>query len=42
MRTTCEECQARVTLTENDGILIGAECQCGYYVTRYLPGMEPK
>lgn len=44
MRTTCEECGHRLTLTtiDNDGILIGDECPCGYYVTRYMPGMEPK
>lgn len=45
MRTTCEECQARVTLdtVDADGVLIGAECpSCGYYVTRYMPGEAPE
>lgn len=44
MRTTCEECDARVTLdiVDADGVLIGAECVCGYYVTRYMPGMSPE
>ena len=39
MTTTCEECGARVTLTswDADGVLIGDECPCGYYVTRYTP-----
>ena len=44
-RTTCEECGTAVTLTtkDADGVLIGDEClSCGYYVTRYMPGMEPK
>lgn len=43
MRTTCEECGNRLTLTtvDSDGVLIGDECKCGYYVTRYLPGQEP-
>jgi hypothetical protein len=43
--TTCEECGNKVTLdTEDaDGVLIGGECgSCGYYVTRYMPGQEPK
>lgn len=44
MRTTCENCGKRVTLDieDADGILIGGECVCGYYVTRYLPGQEPR
>jgi hypothetical protein len=43
MKTTCEECQRRVTLdtVDADGVLIGAECPCGYYVTRYMPGQNP-
>lgn len=40
--TTCEECGRFVRLTDSDGVLIGAECKCGYYVTRYLPGEEPR
>lgn len=45
MKTTCEECGAKVVLTieDADGVLIGGDCpKCGYYVTRYLPGQEPK
>lgn len=44
MRTTCEECQTRLTLNtvDADGVLIGDECPCGYYVTRYQIGMEPR
>ncbi len=45
MRTTCEECGAKVTLDiqDADGVLIGGTCpKCGYYVTRYLPGQEPR
>lgn len=44
-KTTCEECGHTVTLDieDADGVLIGAECPgCGYYVTRYMPGMKPK
>ena len=42
MVTTCEECGRRLTLNtvDSDGVLIGAECLCGYYVTRYMPGQE--
>jgi predicted nucleic acid-binding Zn ribbon protein len=43
--TTCEECGTRLKLTtiDADGVLIGDECpSCGYYVTRYMPGQEPK
>ena len=42
-KTTCEYCQRKITLDviDDDGILIGAECKCGEYVTRYMPGMEP-
>jgi len=44
-RTRCDECFTLVILdtVDNDGVLIGAECpSCGYYVTRYMPGQEPK
>jgi uncharacterized paraquat-inducible protein A len=44
-KTTCEECGTAVTLTtiDADGVLIGDECpKCGYYITRYMPGQEPK
>lgn len=43
MKTTCEECGNVLTLTivDGDGVLIGDECVCGYYVTRYLPGQTP-
>ena len=43
MRTTCEECGEKVTLdvVDSDGILIGAESACGYYVTRYMPDQNP-
>lgn len=42
MRTNCEECQSTLTLTtiDHDGDLIGDECRCGYYVTRYTPGFR--
>lgn len=41
-KTTCEECGAKVALEveDADGVLEGGECACGYYVTRYVPGME--
>ena len=45
MTTTCEECGAHFILNnvDADGVLIGGECpNCGYYVTRYMPGQEPK
>lgn len=45
MMTTCEECGYRVELTTvyEGGILIGDECpHCGYWVSRYMPGMKPK
>lgn len=44
MRATCEECGARLTLDkmDADGVLVGTECECGYYVTRYMPGQEPE
>jgi Zn ribbon nucleic-acid-binding protein len=44
-RTTCDDCQSPITLTtiDGDGVLIGDECViCGYYVTRYMPGREPR
>jgi hypothetical protein len=44
MRTTCDECQTRITLewVDEDGVLIGGECPtCEMYVTRYLPGQAP-
>lgn len=43
MKTTCDECQRTLVLDieDADGVLIGAECKCGYYVTRYLPGQRP-
>ena len=37
--TVCEECQRVLLLVVQDGTdpldLIGGECACGYYVTRY-------
>lgn len=44
LRTYCEECGelCLLTTTDPDGILIGDECLCGYYVTRYQRGMEPR
>lgn len=45
MKTTCEYCGERITLdiVDADGVLIGAECpKCGEYVTRYMPGQEPR
>jgi hypothetical protein len=43
-RTTCEYCGRKVTLTtiDYDGVFIGDECKCGEYVTRYMPGQEPR
>ncbi len=37
MRTECEYCGRKITLDtyDSDGVLIGAECVCGEYVTRY-------
>jgi len=36
MRTTCEECGRRLTLDiYDDETMVGGECKCGYYVTRY-------
>lgn len=44
MKTTCEECGRKLELdtVDGDGVLIGAECACGYYVTRYMPGQRPR
>ena len=42
MRTKCENCGQSLTLDIEDDIFIGGECRCGYYVTRYLPGMNPE
>lgn len=44
MRTICDECGETIDLTivDADGVLVGEECSCGYYVTRYMPGQEPK
>jgi len=43
MKTTCEYCDEELLLTtvDDDGVLIGDECRCGEYVTRYMPGQEP-
>jgi len=44
VRTDCDGCGFTYNLyTEDaDGILIGDECpKCGYYTTRYMPGMNP-
>lgn len=43
-RTTCEYCGQGLTLTtiDADGVLIGDECDCGEYVTRYMPGQAPR
>lgn len=42
--TTCESCGTRLTLTsiDADGVLIGDECRCGDYITRYMPGQAPR
>lgn len=42
--TECEDCGTRITLTtvDADGVLIGDECPCGSYVTRYMPGQAPR
>ena len=44
MRDECEECQRKIVLdtVDHDGVLLGALCKCGYYVTRYAPGMSPR
>lgn len=44
-KTECEYCfnQIKLTTVDADGVLIGDECpHCGEYVTRYMPGQEPK
>jgi hypothetical protein len=43
-KTHCEECGKAITLDiiDADEVLIGAECKCGYYVTRYMPGKKPR
>lgn len=42
--TSCEECGHKIVLdcADADGTLIGGECVCGYYVTRYQPGQAPQ
>lgn len=45
MVTECENCLHVFTIRtiDGDGVLIGDECpECGYYVTRYMPGQEPR
>jgi hypothetical protein len=44
-RVICEECGHHFVIgtVDHDGVLIGDPCpKCGYYVTRYMPGQEPK
>ena len=43
MDTECDGCGESITLTtvDEDGVLIGDECPCGHYVTRYVPGQNP-
>lgn len=44
-RTACDECGKTVILdtVDADGVLIGGECRhCLAYITRYMPGQEPK
>jgi len=44
-RVTCDECGHHFIIgtVDADGVLIGDPCpKCGYYVTRYMPGQEPK
>lgn len=45
-RTECDGCGKTgvvLDIEDADGVLIGGECpDCGYYVTRYMPGMEPR
>lgn len=45
MLVTCEECGHKFCIedVDADGVLIGGECpNCTYFVTRYMPGQEPK
>lgn len=44
MKASCEECGRTFYLTtiDADGVLIGDECRCGHYVTRYMPNQEPR
>ncbi len=35
MRTKCEYCGRTIVLNVWEDILVGAECKCGEYVTRY-------
>lgn len=44
MKASCEECGRTFYLTtiDADGVLIGDECACGYYVTRYMPNQAPR
>lgn len=44
MKASCEECGRTFYLAtiDADGVLIGDECVCGYYVTRYMPNQEPR
>ena len=38
----CDGCGEWITLDVPEDVLIGGECpHCGYYTTRYQPGMEP-
>lgn len=44
-KTRCEECGTVLVLDtyDADGVLVGNECpKCGYYVTRYVKGQEPR
>ena len=43
MKASYEECGRTFYLTiDADGALIGDECACGHYVTRYMPNQEPR
>lgn len=42
MITECDGCDEWVRLDVPEEVFIGGECGlCGYYTTRYQPGMEP-
>lgn len=44
-RAICDECGNTLSLRTiyEDGVLIGDPCPaCGYWVSRYMPGQEPK